>query len=54
MMHRRRATETVFVEEEDRRRAESKAETPFPFYPIYLFFTRELIQKKGRRRVDFF
>lgn len=34
MMHRRRATETVFVEEEDRRRAESKAETPFPFYPI--------------------
>ena len=54
MMHRRRATETVFVEEEDRRRAESKAETPFPFYPIYLFFTRELIQKKGRRRVAFF
>ena len=26
MMHRRRATETVFVEEEDRRRAESKFE----------------------------
>ena len=37
MMHRRRATETVFVEEEDRRRAESKAETPFPFYPPVSF-----------------